>query len=392
MLKRILTRLLMISLVIAGWLYPFLSAQAAVQATTPGTKATVEWRSSPTDSLAFKKVFSPTSLQFPQDLGPHEDYQTEWWYYTGNLTTDTGRPFGYELTIFRRGLTPGLIQPTGTDPSAWHTNQVYFAHFTLSDIQQQTFYPAERFSRGAANLAGAQSQPYQVWIEDWRIQAVEPNVVQLSAKTDEVTLKLRLQQTLAPILQGDHGYSQKGPELGNASYYYSIVQQPTQGTISIQGETFAVNGVSWKDHEYSTSALSPGTEGWDWFSLQFDDGSALMLYGLRQADGTMMPQSSGTFIAADGKTQHLGPTDWTTEVLATWKSPKSGAQYPARWRFTLPTLATTLTVQPLMADQELRLSTTYWEGAVQVAGERADHPIHGFGYTELTGYARKLSF
>jgi predicted secreted hydrolase len=389
--KRILGLLLLFCLVV-GWLSLETTAQAAVQATTPGTKATVEWRSSSAEGRSFKQVFSPTPIQFPQDLGPHEDYQTEWWYYTGNLETEAGRPFGYELTIFRRGLTPGLAQSTVMDDSTWRTNQVYFAHFTLSDIQKQTFYPAERFSRGAANLAGAQAQPYQVWIEDWNIQATEPGIVQIRAKTDDVTLNLRLQQTLAPILQGDRGYSQKGPEPGNASYYYSIVQQKTQGTVSVGDETFAVKGVSWKDHEYSTSALSAGTEGWDWFSLQFEDGSALMLYGLRQADGTMTSQSSGTFIAADGKTQHLGPADWTTEILSTWKSAKSGAQYPASWRFTLPTLATTLTVQPLMADQELRLSTIYWEGAVQVEGERAGQPICGSGYTELTGYARKLSF
>jgi predicted secreted hydrolase len=356
-------------------------------------RASVEWLSSNTQGTQpFKTVTSSVPLEFPRDLGAHEAYQTEWWYYTGNLENTAGRPFGYELTIFRRGLTPGLVQASVPSSSKWRSNQVYFAHFTVSDIANQSFYPAERFSRGAAGLAGAQAQPYEVWLEDWSMREVGPSQVQLQAKTDDVAIDLLLEQTLPPVLQGDRGYSIKGPEPGNASFYYSIVQQKTKGAVTIKDETFAVTGVSWKDHEYSTSALSAGTEGWDWFSLQFDDGSALMLYGLRQENGAAIAaQSSGTFVAANGATQHLNKEDWTVSVLNTWKSPQSATVYPAKWQIVIPKLDKTLTVTPAMPNQELNILTTYWEGAVEVSGQQAKQPIQGKGYVELTGYRQSLS-
>lgn len=356
-------------------------------------RATAQWVSLPEPQReAFQTVVEPKPLSFPKDFGPHEQYQTEWWYYTGNLETPSQELFGYQFTIFRRALTPEEMHSNPAS-SHWHSNQVYFAHFTVSDVTHQAFYPTERFSRGGSlGLAGARANPYRVWLEDWTIAEQKNGKTYLSARTDQATIDLVLTQSLPPILQGDRGYSQKGPEPGNASYYYSRVQQPTQGSLTIGDRVFQVSGKSWTDHEYSTSALSEGTQGWDWFSLQFNDGSSLMLYNLRRKDGTIAPESSGTWITADGKTQRLFANDWQTTVLKTWKSPKTGAEYPALWQIQNPKLALDLTVKPFIPNQELKLSTTYWEGAVQITGQQAQQAIEGQGYVELTGYERQLQF
>lgn len=360
------------------------------QKVTASGQATVEWLSTASPSQGeFKQVFAPTELVFPRDFGSHEDYQTEWWYYTGNLETATGRPFGYELTFFRRALTPKNQSISVESASHWRSNQIYFAHFTISDITENKFYPSERFNRDAVGLAGAKAEPYSVWLDDWSVTEVTPGQVRLEAKTDKVALNLVLQQTLPPILEGDRGYSRKGSESGNASYYYSIVRQKTTGTVTVEKENFAVKGLSWKDHEYSTSFLSTGDIGWDWFSLQFDNDTALMLYLLRREDGTIEPLSSGNFIAADGKVELLSAKDWQVEVLDTWKSSYSGAKYPARWKIKIPKLGLSLEGKPLMANQELNISTVYWEGAVNFRGEMAEKPVTALGYIEMTGYANR---
>jgi predicted secreted hydrolase len=350
-------------------------------------QATVEWLQ-PTEVPVFQKAMAPMQLTFPKDYGPHADYQTEWWYYTGNLETASGRPFGYELTLFRRGLTPGFPHPNG---SKWRSNQVYFAHFTISDIHNQDFYPVERFSRGAAGLAGAQASPYRLWLNDWSIEELNSGQVQLQAQTTETALNLVLSLT-KPILQGDNGYSVRGSEPGKASYYYSVVQQPTIGTVRVQEETYEVSGISWTDHEFSTSALSEGTQGWDWFSLQLVDGSALMLYNLRLLDDSITEVSNGTYVSPTGQVLHLNREDYQIQVLDRWTSPNSRAQYPAQWAISIPKLDLEIQVLPLMNNQELLLSTIYWEGAVEVTGNLLQQPIQGKGYVELTGYDRDLNF
>lgn len=349
-------------------------------------QGTVEW-ATPAEVPEFQKATAPIKLTFPNDFGPHENYQTEWWYYTGNLETDSGRPFGYELTLFRRGLTPGLPDQQG---SAWRSNQVYFSHFTLSDIQNQDFYPVERFNRGAAGLAGAQANPYRIWLDDWSIQELAPGQVQLQAQGLETAVNLRLSLT-QPILQGNNGYFVKGPEPGNASYYYSIVQQPTQGTVRVQGETFAVSGSSWTDHEFATRPISEGTQGWDWFSLQLEDGSTLMLYNLRLQDGSTTLESNGTYVTPEGKVLHLNREDYQIQVLDQWTSPKSRTKYPAKWAVSIPSLDLEMQVLPMINNQELLLSTSYWEGAVGISGTQSQQPIKGNGYVELTGYDRDLN-
>ena len=342
----------------------------------------------------FARATEPDAVEFPRDLGAHDDYQTEWWYYTGNLTTADGRPFGFQFTIFRRALTPPseteFFPENSVSKSEWRSEQVYLAHFTISDIQANAFYPAERFSRGAGGLAGATAEPYRVWLEDWSAEEIAPGQVRLRASTADVALDLTLDETLPPVLHGDGGLSVKGPEPGNASYYYSIVQQRAAGTVAIGGESFDVTGLAWKDHEWSTSALSAGAIGWDWFSLQLDNGGALMLFEIRREDGTREATSAGSYIAPDGTVTHLALGDWTLVVTDTWTSPTSGGEYPAGWRIAVPSIGLELEGRPLMANQELNVSTVYWEGAVDFNGTLDGAPVNARGYIEMTGYAGSM--
>jgi predicted secreted hydrolase len=384
---------------LVGWLVAVISmgywAYPAEAATTR-----LSWLdTSGADRAGFEMALAPRKWQFPEDFGPHQGYQTEWWYYTGNLETEAGRPFGFQLTFFRQALSPQSSVNIGSN---WRSNQIYSAHFTVSDIAEKQFYPQERFSRGAVGLAGAEADPYQVWLENWSAKEVEPldqeaeaegklKKVRLQAESRDVAIDLVVQQMLPPILQGDKGLSIKGLEPGNASYYYSLVQQPTIGSITVKGQIYQVSGLTWKDHEYSTSSLGAGTVGWDWFSMQFDDGAALMLYLLRHEDGTLEPTSAGMFIAASGETTSLRWQDWQIRVLDHWKSSRSGGSYPAKWELEIPKLELTLQAQPLMPDQELNVTTaTYWEGAVDFKGTRQGKTVNGKGYVELTGYAGRL--
>lgn len=378
----LLLRLIFCTIALVG--FCFIPVQSVDASSTQLT-----WlETAPADTSEFRKATTPQTWHFPDDFGPHDQYQTEWWYYTGNLEA-SGRPFGFQLTFFRQALAPS-VSPIET-PSHWRNNQIYSAHFTISDIAQNQFYPDDRFSRSGANLAGATATPYQVWLENWSATEIAPGKVQLQAQSSDVALNLIVEQKIPPVLHGDRGLSVKGLEPGNASYYYSLVQQPTAGTVTIKGRSYDVTGVTWKDHEYSTSSLSPGTVGWDWFSMQFDNGSALMLYLLRHEDGTLESTSGGTYITTTGETQPLSWQDWQIEVLDTWKSPRSKAVYPAQWSIAIPKLDLTLQAKPMMSNQELNTATaTYWEGAVAFEGMQQGQALQGTGYVELTGYADRL--
>lgn len=356
----------------------------------PARQPTLELDDSlPTSLTDFERAYEPRDFRFPDDHGPHLGFQTEWWYYTGNLTTDDGRRFGYQLTFFRRGLTPG--EPDR--PSDFAASQVYFAHFALTDVAGNEHTASERFSRGAAGLAGASGQPFTVWLEDWRAEALAPDgsAVRLTARQAGLALELDLQAAKPIAAHGDAGLSPKSSVPGNASYYVSYTRMDTRGVVRVGGQAFSVTGQSWFDHEWSTSALGSGAIGWDWFSLQLDDGRELMYFQIRRDDGTLEPVSGGTLIAADGSTQHLRSDEVVVEVLSTWRSPATGGQYPARWRFTVPSQALTLDIEPLIPDQEMRVSFIYWEGAVRLSGQSGGVPLAGLGYVELTGYVESIA-
>jgi len=354
-------------------------AERAAQARLPGMSG---------EASGFRRADGPKPLSFPADHGAHLDYQTEWWYYTGNLESADGRHFGYQLTFFRRALLPSGQRQTRA--SNWAAEQVYLTHFALTDVSGGRHTAFERFSRGAAGLAGAEAAPYQVWLEDWQVTETEPGVYRLHASQEQISLDLQLTDEKGPVLQGDQGYSQKGPDPGNASYYYSLTRLASTGTLRVGESAFQVAGLSWMDHEFSTSALGPDQVGWDWFALQLDDGGELMVFQLRRTDGSIDSFSSGAFIAADGATTRLAREDFVVRVEDTWRSPHSGATYPARWTVSVPRLDLTLDITPHLADQELNVSYTYWEGAVRVGGERAGQAIAGNGYVELTGYAGSM--
>jgi len=336
----------------------------------------------------YQRAEGPVPLAFPETLGPHPGFQTEWWYYTGNLETAGGRHFGYQLTFFRRALAPPAERQKRE--SAWAADQVYMAHFALTDVQAGRHQAFERFSREAAGLAGAQAGPYRVWLEDWSVEETTEGTVRMRAAQAGVGLDLVLSDAKGPIFHGDQGYSQKGPDPGNASYYYSLTRLITSGTVQAGGETFEVSGLSWMDQEFSTSGLAPGQVGWDWFSIQLDDGSELMVFQLRREDGSRDPFSSGTFIAPDGSSRHLDQADFEIRVEETWRSRTTGAVYPARWTLSVPREGLRLAIEPYLGDQELTLSYAYWEGAVRVEGERAGRAVAGNGYVEMTGYAGSM--
>jgi predicted secreted hydrolase len=328
-------------------------------------------------------------LSFPSDFGAHPDFHTEWWYYTGNLQGVDGRAFGFELTIFRVGLLP----PTASLPgdSQWYNHSLYFAHFAVSDIANQRFYAFERYSRPGPGLAGAQAQPYRIWLEDWSISGETPAQVHLQAAQGQIAIDLNLTDAMGVVLHGEKGYSRKGKSAGNASYYYSQPRLQADGVVQVDGNRYAVSGLVWNDHEFSTSVLDKSQIGWDWFSLQFEDGTALMLFQLRENGGGISDSSSGTFIDAAGIPHALQKSGFEIKVLSEWRSPHTGGIYPAAWQIQLNSPACLLDVSPLMADQEINFpAVTYWEGAVRFEGTCNGLPASGKGYIELTGYAGKL--
>jgi predicted secreted hydrolase len=335
------------------------------------------------DDRGYARALAPREFHFPTDHGPHPEFRTEWWYYTGNLATAAGRRFGFQLTFFRSALAPGMPDRG----SAWATRQAWLAHFTVSDVEGKHFHSFERWSRGAVGLAGAQGEPFKVWVKDWTAAGAPIFPMRLTATEGDVAIDLVLQQGKPPVLQGERGLSRKSAVPGDASYYYSLTRMPTVGTIRVGGERFQVTGASWMDREWSTSSLGGDQVGWDWFALQLSDGSDLMLYRLRRRDGTADPTSSGTVIGPDGASRPLHLAEFETVGAGEWRSPRSGARYPATWRVRVPGEGLDLDVRPLLADQELDVSLRYWEGAVDVAGTRRGKPVRGRGYVELTGYA-----
>lgn len=337
---------------------------------------------------AFARAYEPIPLTFPRDHGAHPEYQTEWWYYTGNLSDAQGNDYGFQFTVFRSALTPSM-PARGSDLA---TNQVYMAHLAVSDGPGKVHYSFERFSRGAGGLAGATGEPeLMIWLEDWQVTRSAPDTMHIQATiTDDngeaVGIDLHLRESREPVLHGDAGLSQKGPEPGNASYYYSLVGLETTGSITLDGRTLEVTGKSWMDHEFGTSALSENAVGWDWFSLQLDNGVALMLAQIRTVDGGAIGEFEGTLLLPDGSRQIITNEDFTLEVLDEWRSPTTSITYPSRWRLAAPTYGLDLEIVPLMNDQEMHVSYVYWEGAVSATGSLGDTSVSGRGYVELTGY------
>jgi predicted secreted hydrolase len=351
----------------------------------PATMAVGDALGGPTEG--YERALAPRPFVFPADLGPHSEFRTEWWYYTGNLETADGRHFGFQLTFFRIALAPTMALRT----SAWASREAYMAHFALTDTAGGRFSAASRLSRAALGLSGGQAQPFTVWVEDWSAEGVGGDAVpvRLRAAEGEIAIDLTLTAATPVVLHGERGLDRKGEEPGNASYYYSLTRMPARGRVTIRGAAFDVNGLAWMDREWSTSSLGAGLVGWDWMAIQLADGRDLMLYQLRRADGSADRFSSGSLVHFDGTSRRLGLEDFRIEVLETWSSPRDGTRYPSRWRVTVPTESLDLDIVPRLPDQELALAVRYWEGAVRVTGHARGQPIAGAGYVELVGYARE---
>jgi len=338
------------------------------------------------ESAGFARALEPREFVFPRDHGAHPDFRNEWWYFTGNLRARDGRRFGYQLTVFRSALSPHARGGT----SSWSTRQAYMGHLALSDASAGKFHYFQRFSRGAAGLAGAGDQGMSVWIEDWKVSATKDGSWHLRAAAgegdDAVVLNLALEPGKPVVLQGDRGLSRKGDDAGNASYYYSLTRIATSGTVTTAEGSWSVQGDSWLDREWSTSVLAPGLIGWDWFAIQLDSGDELMFYRLRGRDGTTGRYSQGVWVDAVGDVQRLGASDVVVEARGRWTSSKTGVRYPSGWRIQVPKLELSLELEPLLDDQELDVIVRYWEGAVDVRARAAGKTSTGWGYVELTGY------
>ncbi|MDJ0926451.1 MAG: lipocalin-like domain-containing protein [Gammaproteobacteria bacterium] len=326
----------------------------------------------------------PGEIRWPRDHGPHPDYRTEWWYFIGNLADADGREFGFQLTFFRYALRP---RPASRD-SAWATTQAYMAHFAVTDVSRSDHRVVERFARPAQGLAGSRAEPFSVWLDDWSAISSGETFLPLRLRAIDASVGLQLELVLQPgkpaVLQGDNGLSAKGPEPGNASWYYSFTRLPASGELQMDERRYVVTGNAWFDREWSTSSLGANVVGWDWFALQLNDGRDVMLYVLRDAQGRATPVSAGTLVDSRGQVTRLGHDDFQLRPTDFWRSDTSGTRWPVSWELQLPDMEPLL-LRAAVADQEQNLTVRYWEGTIDVLPLAGGVRV-GRGYMELTGY------
>ncbi|MGH9742049.1 MAG: lipocalin-like domain-containing protein [Candidatus Acidiferrum sp.] len=329
-------------------------------------------------------------FEFPRDYFNHPDFQTEWWYYTGNLKSAKGHRYGFELTFFRQAISRAHGETT-----PWDAKDLYLAHFALSDLDDRRFYHVERMNRAGPGIAGASESTSRIWNGNWQIQWQGADQ-KLQAIAQDFQLHLSLHPEKPPVINGENGVSQKSQGAGHASYYISLTRLAVTGKLELNGEDFEVSGLAWMDHEFFTHQLESGQVGWDWLSLQLEDNTELMLFRIRRKDGSLDPFSSGTYIDAQGKSIHLRADDFTFLPLDQhWISPATHANYPIAWKISVPKLGIVLAASTSLPDQELSRNASfvpaYWEGAITLVGHRGSVPLTGVGYLEMTGYDRAVT-
>jgi predicted secreted hydrolase len=324
-------------------------------------------------SLSALLAATSSPLVFPRDHGAHPDAPVEWWYWTGHLGDRAGHRYGFQLTFFR-------------------VRDLHLAHFAWTNVARNEFRYEEKTHLGLPGIASAAAGRLDVSNEDWAAREGPRDGLQtLTASGRAGELELRLLAEKPPVLHGEAGLSRKGAGRNEYSHYVSITRLAARGSIRRGSRAEPLSGTAWFDHEWGPGVLPRDAAGWDWFAVQLDDGSELMLYRIRRADGSATPFSSGTFIPKRGTAI---PVRWT-EVRLTetrvWRSPRSKARYPAGWRIVVAPLDLSIEIDPLLPDQELETpastGVTYWEGACRVKGVRAGEPVTGRAYVELTGYA-----
>lgn len=331
---------------------------------------------------AFAPVAPGARLAFPADHGAHPKFRTEWWYVTGWLTAAGGEQLGFQLTFFRSRSGVG-----DANPSAFAPSQVLFAHAALSDPKLGKLLHGQRIARQGFGLAQAAVGDMDIVLDDWRLDRGADGKIAAKAAGDDFALDLTFVPTQPLILQGDRGYSRKGPAPHQASYYYSIPHLKVSGAVIRDGKRAVVIGEAWLDREWSSTLLDPRAVGWDWVGLNLDDGGAIMAFQVRDAQGKAL-WAGGSHRAPDGQLSVFSPADVQLSIERRWRSPRTGAVYPVERTLVarLPTGERRWRLKPLFDDQELDSRASggpiYWEGAVSTEGGR--------GYLELTGYAAPM--
>ncbi|MCI2393846.1 lipocalin-like domain-containing protein [Aliiroseovarius sediminis] len=320
-----------------------------------------------TDAEGFAVPAPNPTFSFPADHGPHPDFRIEWWYLTANLTGTDGTPYGLQWTLFRSALAPG-------EDKGWQSPQIWFAHAAVTT--PDTHLATERFARGGIGQAGVRADPFRAWIDEWALEGADFDNLSLTARGPDFGYDMTLNADGPLVFHGDRGFSVKSVE-GQASYYYSQPFFRITGTLTLPTGDVPVTGTAWLDREWSSQPLADNQKGWDWFSLSFNDGSKLMGFQLRQADGTDF--TSSTWIAPDGATTAYPNGAFRTDPLA--QSTVADRTIPTRWQVVLPQRGVDVTVSALNPDAWMELTIPYWEGPVTMTGTHT-----GQGYLEMTGY------
>lgn len=333
---------------------------------------------------AFRPALPGYEFVFPRDHGAHPEYRTEWWYYTGHLRTESGRRYGFEVTFFRSGVPPRA--GTSRGGTRWDLTDLMPAHFAVTDVERKEFRYYEKLNRASVFTAAAAEGKLDVFNEAWRATTNPDGSWRLVAKQGSDSIDLVLRTRKPPAVHGRNGVSVKSQGVGYASHYYSMTRLETSGVINGQ----RASGQTWMDHEFGSAVLRENQQGWDWFSIQLDNDAELMLYIIRRTDGTPDATSAGSLIAGDGRVIHIRQDQLRITPRERWKSAKSGATYPVRWRVEVPSFNIALDVAPVMNGQELLTKgstrVTYWEGACDVAGTFDGVAVRGQAYVEMTGY------
>lgn len=330
----------------------------------------------------FPPVVAGHPLSFPADFGSHPEFRTEWWYVTGWLHTKSGAPLGFQVTFFR--IRPGVAED---NPSALAARQLLIAHAAVSDPALGHLWQEQKMARAGLELAEARTGDTGVWIDRWRLTR-RADDYEAEVTAEDFALALTLRATQAPLLEGEAGFSRKGPNPAAASYYYSVPHLAVSGVVTRRGRREEVTGEAWLDHEWSSEYLDAAAVGWDWTGVNLDDGGALMAFRIRGKDGRTY-WAAATWRGADGSVRRYGPDAVSFEPERLWRSRRTGVRYPVAMRLRVGTLD--LELEPLLDDQEndtrLSTGTIYWEGAVR-AGARGQRL--GQGYLELTGYGERV--
>ncbi len=347
-----------------------------------------------TSLLSFEPVTPDYQYSLPRDHFAHPEFRTEWWYYTGNVASPEGRRFGFELTFFRMAVE----EEAAADGGSWAIRDLYLAHLALSDIDGRRFYRTERLNRSGPGLAGADFGRGRIWNGNWQVLWAAPEDplgrLQLQAASDEFSLDLELKPRKPAVIHGPDGVSRKSAKPGHASHYISFTRLAVSGKVRVGEETHSVSGSAWMDHEFFSAGLAGDQVGWDWMSIQLENNTELMLYRLRRRDGTADPFSSGTYVDAEGRAQHLDAEDFVMEPGGVWRSPETAGRYPLRWKVSVPRLRIVLECRTDLNPQEIvsrrQVGPNYWEGAVTFNGLVGDERIRGVGYLEMTGYDKSV--